>query len=59
MSVAVCILQWENSCREYFFSLILSILRLTILVERCDVIHVIYFLYLSTVEPATFFGNAT
>ena len=57
MSVAVCILQWENNHRECF--LLLSILRLSILVERCDVIHVIYFLYLSTVEPDTFFGNAT
>ena len=58
MSVAVCILQWENSCREFFF-FILSILRPTILVERCDVIHVICFLYLSAVEAATFFGNAS
>lgn len=57
MSVAVCILQWENSHRECFF--LLSILRLSILVERCDVTHVIYFLYLSTVEPDTIFGNAT
>lgn len=51
MNIAVCISQWGKKPQKVFF--LLSVLRLSILMERCDVIHLVY-LFILQQTPSSF-----